>query len=232
MRYFKEVFSFLLTFGIIFSVFFVLMNFSAVSSSVEYYVLGVRNAEMIESIVGEVDYDYALLETKGAKKIIEKEFPPLQMSVTPLDFRLVIPKIGRNVPLVKMSDKYITDDLWGKFEKEVQKSLRDGVIHYPGTANPGQVGNAFFTGHSSYYPWDKGEYKEVFANLNQLDKGDEYIIYFQQEKYKYKVTEVKEVRPSDVNVLEQSENKKMSSLMTCWPLGTALKRLVVVAEQV
>ncbi len=231
MKIVKELFGFILTFVIIFGVSFALMNFSAVKSLVSFHFF-TEEKEMLKETVGEKELKEIPLPPKGAKKLIKKEFPPLHLSVTPLDFRLVIPKLIKSVPLVAMPDEYITDDLWGKFEKEVQGYLRDGVVHYPGTASPGQIGNAFFTGHSSYYPWDKGNFKDVFANLNKLNIGDEYIIFFQQKKYRYRVVEKKEVSPLEVGVLEQPENKKLSTLMTCWPLGTTFRRLIVVAEDI
>lgn len=230
-HWFRESIGFLVTFFLIFVVSFAAMNFSATKSLITFYLLGEKHAEALQESV-DPRKEEVLLVPKGAKKIVQKEFPPLQMEVSPLDFRLIVPKIGKNVPLVKMSDEYISDDLWGKFEKEVQQELRKGVVHYPGTAFPGQNGNVFFTGHSSYYPWDPGKYKDVFANLSQLEVGDEYYVYFQQKKHTYKIFEKKEVRPSEVGVLEQASDKKLSTLMTCWPLGTALKRLIIVAEEV
>jgi LPXTG-site transpeptidase (sortase) family protein len=232
MHIIKEIFGFLLTFGIIFSISFAALNFTAVKSMFNYHFSKNNNEEIIKESIGEKKLAEIPLPPKGAKKLIKKEFPPLHLSVAPLDYRIIIPKIAKNVPLVEMSDKYISDDLWGKFEKEVQNALRNGVVHYPGTARPGQFGNVFFTGHSSYYPWDEGNYKDVFVNLKQLDVGDEYYVYYQQKKHAYKITEKKEVRPTEVGVLEQPRNKKLSSIMTCWPLGTTLRRLIVVAEEV
>ena len=232
MKVVKEIFRFILTFGVIFAIFFVLMNFSAFSSVITHYITGAETEEIIKENIGETKVETNPLEDQNAKKLVKKEFPPLYLSVAPLDFRLIVPKIGVNVPMVRMSDQFISDDLWGKFEKEVQGALREGVIHYPGTAYPGQYGNVFITGHSSYYPWDKGEYKDVFSNLNQLEVGDEYYVYYQQKKYRYKVVEKKEVRPYEVKVLEQSKTEKLSTLMTCWPIGTTLRRLVVTGEEV
>jgi len=100
------------------------------------------------------------------------------------------------------------------------------VVHYPGTASPGQVGNVFITGHSSYYPWDPGKFKDVFAVLGQLEVGDEYFVYFGQQKFTYKVREKYEVSPDNVNVLQQPHDKKVSTLMTCTPVGTTLRRLI------
>src|SRR5687767_11297538 len=70
--------------------------------------------------------------------------------------RLFIPSLGIDVPLVYIEEKN---------EAAFQAALRDGVVHYPGTAMPGQPGNAYYFGHSSDYSWSKGEYKNVFATL-------------------------------------------------------------------
>ncbi len=71
----------------------------------------------------------------------------------------------------------------------------------------------------------------MFALLDKLEKGDEIIIYYYQKKFVYKVTEHREVKPGDVKTLESRDNsKKELSLMTCWPVGTTLDRLIVFAE--
>lgn len=105
------------------------------------------------------------------------------------------------------------------------------MVRYPGTARPGEVGNAFIFGHSSNYPWVKSDYNDVFALLDNLQNGDEIIIFYNQKKYVYRVTDRAEVKPGDVKALESRDpNKKELSLMTCWPVGTTLKRLIVFAE--
>lgn len=154
------------------------------------------------------------------------------LNITPPDTRIVIPKIAKNIPILTVGDESRIAENWVKLEADIQKALRDGVVHYPGTANPGEFGNAFITGHSSYYPWDDGRYKDVFAALHNLEKGDEYYIFHKGKKYKYVITEIKVVPPSDVSVLDQNYNHKESTLMTCTPVGTAKNRLILKAEQV
>ncbi|GAB0175121.1 MAG: hypothetical protein HHAS10_10000 [Candidatus Altimarinota bacterium] len=149
--------------------------------------------------------------------------------LTPYENRIVIPKIGKNIPLVD-----VTVDHGASFEtmhEVFMEELRKGVVRYPGTAEPGTLGNAFIFGHSSNFPWVKSEYNDVFALLDKLEKGDEIIIYYYQKKFVYKVTEHREVKPGDVKTLEsRDKTKKELSLMTCWPVGTTLDRLIVFAE--
>ncbi len=117
-------------------------------------------------------------------------------------------------------------------ETDIQDALQNGVVHYPGTAKPGQAGNFFVTGHSSYYPWAPGKFKSVFARLHDLKVGDEYWVYYGGDKHRYRIETLKEVSPGDVTVLDQPTDQRRSTLMTCTPVGTALRRLIVGAVEV
>ena len=153
----------------------------------------------------------------------------VDFNVTPYENRIIIPKIGKNIPLV---DVNISSDVdFDHMENIFMQELENGVVRYPGTAMPWEDGNAFIFGHSSNYPWVKGDYNEIFALLDKLDPGDEIIVYYQQKKFVYKVTEKKVVRPGDVKALsERDPHKKELSLMTCWPIGTTYNRLLVFTE--
>lgn len=154
-------------------------------------------------------------------RVILEETPRKEEEI-PKETWLLIPKIQVNAPVVEVENSE---------EKVIQKGLEKGVVHYPGTANPGEVGNYFILGHSSDYIWRAGEYKDVFALLNKLENDDEIKIYYQGKEYKYKVQDKMIVAPSEVEVLSPTPESTLS-LMTCWPIGTPLKRLVVKARLV
>ncbi len=153
-------------------------------------------------------------------------------AIGPPENRLIIPKLGLNIPLATPSYDALLREDWVQVEKDIQEALTMGVVHYPGTAKPGQAGNFFVTGHSSYYPWAQGKYKTVFARLPELVIGDEYWIYYGGDKHRYIVRSKKEVKPSDVSVLDQPIDRRIATLMTCTPIGTTLRRLVVSAEEI
>jgi LPXTG-site transpeptidase (sortase) family protein len=152
--------------------------------------------------------------------------------VGPYENRLVIPKLEESVPIVQPSMEALMREDWQTFEEDIQRALHDGVVHYPGSARAGQPGNFFLTGHSSYYPWDDGHYKNVFARLNELKAGDTYSVFFGGDRHTYRITGKKEVSPNDVSVLDQPTDKRMATLMTCTPIGTTLRRLIVTAEEI
>jgi LPXTG-site transpeptidase (sortase) family protein len=132
-------------------------------------------------------------------------------------FGLRIDKLGILAPIVQ--------DVNGKDREEYNSALRDGVAHYDISSLPDEGGNIFIFGHSSsdVVPGENGR---IFAKLNELDKGDKITVYFQEKDYKYIVSEDKIVEPTDTSVLDETEEETLT-LMTCWPLGTKDKRLII-----
>lgn len=136
---------------------------------------------------------------------------------------LAIPSLGITAPI-----EYATQ----KSETEFQKLLQNGVVHYPGTALPGQVGNMFIFGHSSDYSWSQGNYKTVLALLPKLKQGSEIKVV---DKNGYMYTYISKnmviAAPTDVQWLDQdTKGKRLLTLQTSYPIGTALKRYLVIAE--
>lgn len=161
----------------------------------------------------------------------KKQIPDLNLEIAPPDDRIIIPRINQNVPVVRVPEDKLLQRDWTALEGQIQDALRHGVVHFPGTALPGQDGNVVITGHSSYFPWDPGRFKDVFALLHQVDIGDQVVVYHDQVKYTYQIYEKKVVKPSEVEVLTQKGDNRLT-LITCTPVGTALNRLVLLAKPV
>lgn len=116
-------------------------------------------------------------------------------------------------------------------EAGFQRALQNGVVHYPGTAMPGQPGNAYFFGHSSDFITAPGDYKTVFVHLPKINLDTVVKITGPDgQEYNYRVIETKVVQPNDLSVLEQDESVARLSLQTSYPIGTALRRFIVIAE--
>jgi LPXTG-site transpeptidase (sortase) family protein len=143
-----------------------------------------------------------------------------------MDTVLKIPAIGVEAPIIWVQ---------GTKEEEILDKLEQGVIHYPGTPIPSMKGNSYITGHSSYYSWSKSKFKDVLRNINKLKVGDEIIFTFRLANGKstdivYKVTKPGVVvLPDDDRLFEDFEGREVT-LVTCWPIGTNLKRMMVKAE--
>ncbi len=149
-----------------------------------------------------------------------------EMSVYPSDNRVVVPSIGKNVPLVEVPNH----QNWNQLENFIQDGLRDGVVVHPVSHSPGSFGNFFVTGHSSYYAWDNGRFKDVFALLHEVELGQIVEVYWEGKKYSYKINEIEVVSPTKVEVLDQPSDKSVLTLMTCTPVGTNKNRLILVGD--
>ena len=71
----------------------------------------------------------------------------------------------------------------------------------------------------------------VFLKLNELQLGDEFKVFSSVGVYRYVVSEIKEVAPTDINVMSPS-TEAIATLITCTPVGIASKRLIVKAKLV
>jgi LPXTG-site transpeptidase (sortase) family protein len=116
-------------------------------------------------------------------------------------------------------------------ESVIQEKLKSGVIHLQGTAKPGQVGTVVIFGHSSNFPWVKGDYNTIFATLPSTKIGQEITLQYNNQTYVYKVTKTYEVQPTDMSVLNGDSTNHLR-LITCTPVGTSLRRLIVEADQI
>ncbi len=140
--------------------------------------------------------------------------------------RLLIPKIAVDVPIIW--------NVTPVYESQMT-AMKKGVAWFNirgANAKPGQVGNTVLSGHSSNDVFDDGEYKFVFARLEQLSKGDTIYVNNDSVRYTYTVTQIRTVKPTQVNALTEPTTKPIITLITCTPLGTATNRLLVTAEQV
>ncbi len=132
-----------------------------------------------------------------------------------------IAKIGLSAPIT-----------WNVTGEQTKLALQNGAIHLAGSAMPGTPGNTFITGHSSDYWWTPGGYKSIFALLDKVEVNDEISISYMDNTFNYRVN-VKEVVPrDDINRFITASKPETLTLMTCWPVGTNWKRLMVQAERI
>lgn len=142
--------------------------------------------------------------------------------ITPVntDFSIVIPKINANTSVIKDVDSFDS--------KIYQQALTKGVAHAKNTALPGQSGNIFIFAHSAGNWYQANQFNAVFYLLNKLNGGDKIIIYYQNQKYNYTVQETKLINANDISYMSSNSDQNQLTLMTCWPPGTTLKRLIVI----
>jgi len=139
------------------------------------------------------------------------------------DFSIIIPKINASAPIV--------DNVDPNNSGAYLNALKDGVAHAAGTPYPGQVGNVYLFAHSTDAFYNVGRYNAVFFLIGHLTPGDEIDIYYRNNLYKYTVYDKKVVEPTDTEYLGTLiDGEKTLTLQTCYPPGTTIKRLVVLAK--
>ncbi len=143
--------------------------------------------------------------------------------ITPVDknFGIVIPKIGANARIIENVDPFNS--------YAYEAALARGVAQAKGAAFPNQTGNMFLFSHSSANLFEATRFNSIFYLLSKLKKGDDIYIYYKDARYKYTVSDMKIVDPTDVSYLNPKSKTKQLTLMTCWPAGTNYKRLIVIA---
>jgi sortase A len=113
------------------------------------------------------------------------------------------------------------------------EDLSETLIQYPGTALPGNVGNAVIFGHSVLPQYFNSEdYLSIFSTLPEIDKNDLVYVYHEGVAYTYAVEDMFEVEPTDIQILDQHYSNSYLTLVTCTPPGHPLKpkRLIVRAK--
>jgi len=119
--------------------------------------------------------------------------------------RVVIPAIGVDHPVVQ-------GDTW--------EQLKKGIAQHIGTADPGSVGNLVLTAHNDIYG-------EIFRHLDQLEPGDEIIVYTLSRQYVYTVQAQRLVDPSEVSVMATTR-KPTITLISCYPYLVDTQRIVII----
>lgn len=106
--------------------------------------------------------------------------------------------------------------------------LKQSLIHYPGTAMPGDLGNTVIFGHSVLPQFfNPKNYLTIFSTLHTLDLGDQIIVKSDLATYTYQIQDMYQTSPEDLAPLAQIYSGHYLTLITCTPPGTYIKRLII-----
>jgi len=126
-------------------------------------------------------------------------------------FKLYIPKIAK---ILYVSDGYVVDNRWSISET--------GVSYLTSSAAPGQIGNSVIYGHNR---------NDILGYLPKVTTGDPIFVVLANGDYvKYEVAETKVIEPTQVEILDQTHDSRLTIYTCTGFLDTA--RFVVVAEQI
>lgn len=133
--------------------------------------------------------------------------------------RMIIPSLNVHTPLVESAVLGNTWDI---------STFFDEVAHLEGTAPPGTEGNTVIAGHITH-----GRGYGPFRTLETIQMGEYVIVKDYDVEYTYRVVEMVEVDPSDIEWTQPTDDAVLT-LITCgnWNQArrTYLSRIVVRAE--
>lgn len=121
--------------------------------------------------------------------------------------RIQIPALSVDAPVVQ-------GDGW--------QQLKKGVGQHIGSVNPGENGNVVLSAHNDIFG-------EIFRDLDQLELGDEIVLYTNQRSHTYIVTESQVVEPTRVEVMAPT-TQPTATLISCYPYLVDDQRIVITAR--
>lgn len=99
------------------------------------------------------------------------------------------------------------------------RNIDKGPSHWPGSAMPGEVGNAVFAGH-------RVTKTRPFRHIDKLAIGDEVVFTVHGVRSVYAVTESFVVTPKRLDIVDPTPTAT-ATLFACHPPGSARERYVV-----
>lgn len=125
--------------------------------------------------------------------------------------KIYVPALKRSLDI---TDGYITRDRWAISET--------GVSFLTTSTLPGRAGNTVIYGHNT---------QDKLGGLWRVHAGDNiYVVLAGGELVKYQVTDTKEIQPTQVEILNQTDDKRLT-LYTCSGFLDQA-RFVVIAQAV
>jgi sortase A len=158
---------------------------------------------------------------EGGARFNEAEIPehlrPLYQSFNNIPIPTPSAEQARRIqiPAIEVDAPIVMGDGW--------EQLKQGVGQHIGSANPGKAGNLVLSAHNDIFG-------QIFRNLDQLQLGDEVIIYTNIRSYTYvidKDTEI--VEPTFLQVLDPTADSTLT-LISCYPYLVNDHRIVVKAS--
>jgi sortase A len=167
-------------------------------------------------------------ELWGTKFVAERNQRALAKQVkfpktapTPAQSPAPVPELGTGVARIEIPK---IDVNWIVVEGVSIDQLKKGPGHFPGTAYPGDKGNVVISGH-------RATYGEPFARMNEVTVGDPIKLTTVRGVFDYTVIEKKIVPPTDLSVVQDFQDERLT-LTTCEPRYGSKLRMIVVAKPV
>lgn len=227
-------------FLILFTVFGIILTFApAAYYEISYRLLRIKGYEFVlsDNIDTELDKIIDHQKTLGTQAAhLDPNVPDIsfleailsdgtRQQITPksVEFGIIIPKIGANEQVILNVDP--------EDPEAYNEILKHSVAHARGSSLPGLGGSTYLFAHSATTFWDVGQHNALFYLIKDLDNGDDIVVFYNKKRHNYKVVDKQTIDSDDTHFLTRDRGEGEELLLqTCWPPGTTLKRLIVIAK--
>jgi sortase A len=171
--------------------------------------------EYIRSLLENSVNSFQQRDFTNAQNWLPNSYKSMEISGQLSEYSLTIPKL-------KIQNAEV-----GTADTDLAKHL----VHFPGTAIPGNKGTAVIFGHSTlpqlYNPKD---YTTILAYAHTLTVDNTFLVTAENTTYTYKIYDISITDPTNLSYLTQDFSGHYLTLVTCTPPGTTWKRLIIKAK--
>lgn len=182
--------------------------------------IGDSNKSELEAILKEaVEYNRQL-KLQGRDIVTDADYEPDDYYETLLNLTgnsmmgyVEIPKIDVTEPIYHYSHEI---------------SLGKGIGHIHGSSLPvgGKSTHSVLTGHRGL------PNQKFFSDLDKVGIGDKFYIHVLGTVLAYRIYDIKEIEPHQVEILKIQDDRDLMTLVTCTPYGVNTERLLVMGERI
>ena len=107
-------------------------------------------------------------------------------------------------------------------------SLGKGIGHIHGSSLPvgGKSTHSVLTGHRGL------PNQKFFSDLDKVSIGDKFYIHVLGTVLAYRIYDIQEIEPHQVEILKIQDDRDLMTLVTCTPYGVNTERLLVMGERI
>jgi len=113
--------------------------------------------------------------------------------------------------------KYVVKDVDPRYQEVYVKSWESGVSHGKFTAYPDQIGITYLFAHAVSNKAEAVNQNAWFTYLDELEIGDEVIVYYAAKKYTYSVSDIKIVSPNATGFYTGASPVSLLRMQYCGP---------------
>lgn len=168
---------------------------------------------------------WALVNINAAAHPVEAFTPSVESSTTivasedPVSLYSEYPEEGQEIGTLEIP---ALDKILPILAGTDEETLKNGIGHFSQSVLPGEKDNCVLSGHRD----------TVFADLGQLETGDQLVVETEAGIFTYEISNIRIVEKDDKTVIVPTD-RAVLTLTTCYPfhyIGNAPKRYIVSAD--